>query len=113
MARDLLGALLERLARALVDDHEGDVGEALALLLAQRRIGEGGEQRGDGCGAPDHAAAALQDQNQTMSASATRPAAQNSGAGTMGANSIDQLIGTCPHWPSRSSRAGTCTWSAL
>ena len=37
--RGLLGPAGDRLAQALVDDDDGDVGEALALLLPQRRVG--------------------------------------------------------------------------
>ena len=42
----LLGPAGDGLAHALVDDDDGDVGEALALLLPQRRVGERQQQRG-------------------------------------------------------------------
>src|SRR5690606_6116513 len=58
----LFGALVELLARALVDDDEGDVGEAVALLLAQRRVQEGGEEGGEGRAAPESAAASAEDE---------------------------------------------------
>ena len=54
----LLGPAGDGLARALVDDDDGDVGEALALLLPQRRVGEREQQRGERQGAQQRAAAA-------------------------------------------------------
>ena len=49
---------------ALVDDDDGDVGEALALLLPQRRVGERQQQRGQRQRAQQGAAAAAHQQQR-------------------------------------------------
>ena len=62
--RRLLGPAGDGLARALVDDDDGDVGEALALLLPQRRIGERQQQRRQRQRAQQGAAAAPEQQQR-------------------------------------------------
>ncbi len=186
----LLGPAGDRLAQALVDHDDGDVGEALALLLPQRRVGRAraaappatGRAAGRrGCAAtaaapparppaprpPRTAAPAPSARSRSTSCSYTRspPAASPSplgervglrgpfsnaaespplparpndlrprhasrcvsrrhrarpkswprvlsprGEGTVGGRC---WRAECRHWPSLSSRAGTCTWSAL
>ena len=67
----LLGPAGDRLAEALVDDDDGDVGEAFALLLAQRRVGEREQQGGQRQGPEQRAARAPHEQRR---APAARPA---------------------------------------
>ena len=62
MAAVCSGRPRDGLARALVGDDDGDVGEALALLLAQRWIGERGQQGGESQRAQRGAARAPQQQ---------------------------------------------------
>ena len=93
--RRLLGPAGDRLAGALVDDDDGDVGEALALLLPQRRVGERQQQRRQRQGAQQGAAAAAEQQqrHQHHRQHRTRP---EQGPGTIGEKSIDQLLIALP-----------------
>src|SRR6516162_8460576 len=62
--RRLLGASTDRLAQALVHHHDGNVGKALALLLAQRRIGKRQQQRRERQRSEERAAAPAQEQQR-------------------------------------------------
>ena len=107
-ARRLLGAVAEALAGAFVDDQRDDAGQALALLALQHRVGERQHEQRRGERPPCHAAHALpgehrdDDKQQAAERGDQRPGQ-------------DRLEGEVQarHWPSLSSSAGTCTWSAL
>ena len=96
------------LAERAVDHRNRDVGQRLALLVAHRRVGEGGKQDGQRQGAQQGAAGARQgkrcDQHEAEHA--------HDGDDRPGQHGVEaDAPGT--HWPSLSSRAGTWTWSAL
>ena len=86
------GRAADGLAGALVGDDDGDVGEALALLLPQRRIGE---RRRAAPPAPRRAGPRRACAARAGPPPAKRPQpplAQNRGPGSIGEMSMDQLI---------------------
>ena len=84
----------ERLAGAFVDHDDGDVGEALALLLAQRRIGERQQaaRRGRAARSTRAARPAEQQHGRPAASGQRRPPPSSTGAGSIGAKSIDQFM---------------------
>ena len=103
----LLRAVLDRLALAAVDDERDDALQRIALLLQDHRVEEREEQRGDGEDADHRAAHARGDQRQRQHHGRHRQ------DGDDGPGEERREVDRPGHWPSLSSSAGTCTWSAL
>ena len=104
----LLRPVLEALAGRVVLDQQHDVVERLALLAAQDGVGEGGQQQGeeedapaDAARAPPHAPGEGQDRDR-------RRGEEDDQRQVRGEDDAEG-----GHWPRRSSKAGTWTWSVL
>jgi hypothetical protein len=104
----LRGAVAEPLAGAFVHNEGDDPRQALAFLALQHRVGERQNQQGGGDQAQHRAAHALPGEHQhDKKQQAAKP-----GDDFPGQDGVEGKRQT-GHWPSLSSRAGTCTWSAL
>lgn len=99
-------ALADGLARGFVDNEQGDVTLAVALLLDQRRVAEREQQRGEHQPAPPHALGAAgepeadEQQRQEGERRDGLPRHQRR-EGDLGGDAV--------HSPSRCRIAGTCT----
>ena len=108
----LLGAPAETLAGAFVDDERHDAGQGIALLALQHRVGQREHEQRRGERTKQRAANALpgeHDDHEQQHAGKRR----NQRPGQERVEGDRQARHGLAHWPSRSSSAGTCTWSAL
>ena len=108
----LRGAVAEILARALVDDHDGDRGQRLAVLAGERRIGE----RQRPAAPARRRAAPRRGCGRRTAAARSRPRARPRPTALPAAPAArmrDRNPNQRSYCPSRSSSAGMCTWSAL
>ncbi len=104
------GAAGDGLALAVVDHHGEHVVERLAVLLLQLRIGDGEQEQRVAQQPEDRAAArAPEQQREQHDAQAGERPQARARARRVGTRSTSSWR----HCPNRSSRAGTCTWSAL
>ena len=102
----LLRAVAEILARALVDDDDGDRSERIAVLAGQRRIGERQHDQRQRQRADRGAAAARHEQQQHRARRPRRTAAHNPGSATSGANATPRFMVSTPMY-GRGRRAST------
>ena len=108
----LLLAVAEILARALVDDDDGDRSQRLAVFAGERRIGERQHDEPERERANGGAAAARDEQQQRQDGGHSNAGPQDLALDERSERDteVQRLVS---YWPSRSSSAGTCTWSAL
>ena len=116
----LRGAVAEILARALVDDHDGDRGQRIAVLARERRVGERQHEQRERDRAHQRAAAAREHQQQRDQERTAPPSAPTARDDRLmvGTPSGERMryrssIAERSYCPSRSSSAGMWTWSAL
>ena len=104
-------AVAERLRGRAVDDDRDDVLHPLAVLLHQRRIGERHQHERERDGAHDRHRPARDDREHDEQQH--DGAEIHSAIAGMSGEKLSVSNVSCPYCPSRSSRAGTWTWSAL
>ena len=106
----LLGAVADVLALAAVDDQRDDALQRIALLVEQHRIDQRQRKRGEG-GEPQQRAALARTTGRPAPASAI--GTSDGGEQWPGQQRFEGERPVHAHCPSRSSSAGTCTWSDL
>ena len=104
------GAAGDRLALAVVEHHGDDVAERLAVLLLELGIGDGEQQQRVAQQPENRAAARAPEQKRRA---ARRPTRRAPTARARARRVGTRWTSSWRHCPRRSSRAGTCTWSAL
>ena len=101
-------APVDAVAGAVVGHHQRDVGDRRAVLLAQRRPGERREQHQRRQRAQPPAAQPAPGGERHRRGAPAPPGRRSAPAAAAGRSAI-----ACSYCPSRSSSAGTCTWSDL
>ncbi len=101
-------ALLELLARRLVEDEESLIGKRIVLFLAKDGIGERAQEKHRKCQPP----------RPPLGPAIGTPGKEHSHRDGQANEDPDRKVrlenkAQAGHWPNRSRRAGTCTWSVL
>ena len=107
----LAGAVAEGLAWTLVHHHDRDRAQWIAVFAGERRVGERQHDQREPGRAHGRAAAARDKEQQRQHGGRSNGRPENLGADERGERETE--IHVASYWPSRSSSAGTCTWSAL